>query len=104
MNKFYAQLLDIALSSLEKGVWIPENTLFYNAPEGLDSAIRLLVDEGYIEESDNRYKITFKGKSLVDNGGFTAKYRNERIQLYCAIIAAITSVLSLAIAIIAIFL
>ena len=104
MNKFYAQLLDIALSSLEKGIWIPGDILFHNAPEGLDSAIRLLVDEGYLEKSDNRYKITFKGKSLVDNGGFAAKYRNERIQLYCVIIAAITSTLSLITALITLLL
>ncbi len=104
MNKFYAQLLDIALSSLGRGVWISGHALFHNAPEGLDSAIRLLVDEGYLEESDNRYKITFKGKSLVDNGGFTAKYRNERIQFYCTIAAAITGFLSFIIAIIALLL
>lgn len=62
------------------------------------------VKEGLLEESRNHYKITFKGKALIDNGGFVAKYRRERIQFYSVIIATVVGVISLVVSIVAIFL
>lgn len=104
MTKFSSELLDVAINSFKTDVWVPGEVLFHNAPEGFGDAIRFLVKEGLLEESRNHYKITFKGKALVDNGGFVAKYRRERIQFYSVIIATVVGVISLAVSIIAIFL
>ena len=104
MTKISSELLDEAISSFKTDVWVPGEVLFHNAPEGFGDAIRFFVKEGLLEESRNHYKITFKGKALIDNGGFVAKYRRERIQFYSVVIATVVGVISLVVSIVAIFL
>lgn len=104
MGKYYSKMLDEALNIFEHGNWITSEVLFNKAPEGFSSAIELLAKEGYPEESDYHYRITFKGQALINNGGFFRKYLRERANFYCCVVAAIASVLSLLIALIALFL
>lgn len=70
-------------------------------PEDWRLAVALLVEQGYLKEYEDRFEITYKGKAFLHNGGFSGKHSTERIQFYCTLIAAIASVLSLIISIIA---
>lgn len=70
MDKMYSILLDEVLDSFKDGQWRTGEQLFYKAPKGFSGAIELLVKDGYLEQSQNHYKITFKGQAFVDDGGF----------------------------------
>lgn len=70
-------------------------------PDDWRLAVAHLVEKGYLKEYDDRFEITFEGKAFLHNGGFTGKHSVERIQFYSTIIAAIASVLSLIVSIVA---
>lgn len=83
------------------GIVKREALLSADQPEDWSLAIELLTEEGYLKEYEDRFEITFKGKAFIHNGGFSRKHLSESTQFYCAIIAAIASVLGLVISIIA---
>lgn len=71
------------------------------APEDWRLAVELLTKEGYLKEYEDRFEITYKGKSFIHNGGFSRKNTTESVLFYCTIIAAVSSVLALVVSVVA---
>lgn len=46
-------------------------------PADYDKAVAFLVAEGCLEEDKNGFTITYKGRSIINEGGFLGKYRRE---------------------------
>lgn len=72
-----------------------------DAPKDWHRAIRFLTHEGYLEEFDDYYEITYKGLAILHDGGFIKKHRHQRLLAYCTVVAAICSLLGLFVAVIA---
>lgn len=71
------------------------------APEDWIRAIEFLTEECYLKESDGYFEITYRGKAVLNEGGFVRKNRRERTLSNYTIIAAICSVLTLLVSLIA---
>lgn len=82
---------------------IPSSVLLNKdgAPEDWIRAIEFLTEEGYLKESDGYFDITYRGKAILNEGGFVRKNRRERTLSNYTIIAAICSVLTLLVSLIA---
>lgn len=100
---FYNARLDEQLRMFANipGGRIEKRILLNNAPDDFDTALSFLAEEGYLEESEHDFKITYKGKALINQGGFIGKHRRERILFYSTIVAAIAGTLGLAVSIVA---
>ena len=82
---------------------IPSSVLLNKdgAPEDWIRAIEFLTEEGYLKESDGYFEITYRGKAVLNEGGFVRKNRRERTLFNYTITAAICSVLTLIVTLIA---
>lgn len=98
MDKFDSRRLDdlLRMFANTKSGRIPSSILLdeEHAPEDWLSAIGFLTEEGYLKESGNCHEITYRGKSLLHDGGFVSKDRRERILFYCTVVAAVFGLLS----------
>ena len=94
---YWNKRLDVLLETFlnATGGCIEKKTLLNKTLKDLPEALAFLVAEGYLEESKYYFKITYKGKAFINQGGFTRQYRRESIQFYCTIIAAISGVIGL---------
>lgn len=58
-----------------------KTALFHDAGKGLppdyDKVLSFLSREGYLDEDARSFKITHKGRMVLDEGGFLRKYRRE---------------------------
>lgn len=100
---YYNKRLDLILETFvenESG-FITKRNLFDNAPKDFPDALSFLVAEGCLEEDDYYFKITYKGKALINQGGFVGKYRRERTLFYFSVIGTITGVIGLIVSIVA---
>lgn len=97
-------MLDGILRRFEGHDYLTNDQLYDKAPKGFRIAVEFLVKESYLEKQTYYYTITFKGQALINDGGFFGKYRRKRIQSNYTIIAAVASVLSLFVALIALIL
>lgn len=96
-SDFYNKRLDTLLNTF-LGVpsgCIEKAVLLDNAPDDIPEALSFLSAEGYLEESEYCFKITYKGKALIEQGGFIRKHRRERALFYCTVVAAVSGVLGL---------
>lgn len=104
-SKFYNGRLDEVLKMFDEcknGGVIKRSDLFRGKdPDDWRLAVAYLVEKGYLKEYDDRFEITYEGKSFLHHGGFAGKHSVERIQFYSTLIAAIASVLSLIVSIVA---
>jgi hypothetical protein len=101
---FYDVCLDTVLRMFDASKRVPRSALFSSVdsqPEGWCSALAFLVEEGYLKETCDYYEITYKGEALVHNGGFRRKHLIERALFYSSVVAAVCSVLSLAVSVVA---
>ncbi len=105
MDKFYCTRLDSVLELFDKmnGNRIPSSVLLdeKDAPEDWTRAVMFLAAEGYLEERNGYFEITYKGKALADNGGFIRKHRRERVLFYCTVIAAVCGFAGLIVSLVA---
>lgn len=104
MDWFDSARLDELLRMFDgtKSKHIPRGILFGDkALEDWDSAIAFLVEKGYLKEHEDNFEITYAGKAFIHDGGFTGKDRRERVLSYCTIVAAVSSVLALAVSLVA---
>lgn len=103
ISDFYDKRLDLVLDMFYNTVGgaIERRVLFDKAPQDFDRALSFLVAEGLLEEDEYGFKITYKGKALHDNGGFSKKNRRERALFYCAVVATGCAVASLAVSLVA---
>ncbi len=76
--------LDMALGMFEKSAtgYIERSVLFHmpdggTLPPDYDKVLAFLSLEGYLEEDKYGFKITYKGRTVLDEGGFLKKYRRE---------------------------
>ena len=65
-------------------------------PPDYDKVLALLISEGYLEEDERSFTITYKGRSKLNEGGFLGEYRRqmrnrilERIGIIVGIITGI---------------
>lgn len=71
------------------------------SPEDRHRAVDLLVAEEYLRDCGDYFEITYKGKMFIHDGGFFRQDRRKRILAYCTVVAAVASVLALAVSVIA---
>lgn len=76
--------LDMLLEMFDKSpAGAIEKTVLFSVPPGgslppdYDKALRFLVTEGCLEESKYGFAITWKGRTIFNEGGFVGKYRRE---------------------------
>ena len=78
---------------------IIENDLLFRKasmlPRYEDEVLSFLVSEGLLEQRSGSFKITYKGRVVIQNGGFKKRLQRDRILRACAITAAIASVLAI---------
>lgn len=100
---FYCKRLDLVLDMFAKveGGSIAKINLFNDAPDEFDTALSFLVAEGCLEERKYGYQITYKGKAIINQGGFVRKYRRERALFYSSIIGTIVGIIALIVSIVA---
>lgn len=100
---FYDKRLDDLLLAFVNtpGGAIEKVNLFNDAPDDFNIALSFLVAEGYLEESKYGFQITYKGKAMINQGGFVRKHRRERALFYSSIVGTIAGVLALFISIVA---
>ena len=100
---FYCKRLDIILDMFAKvkGGSIAKVNLFDDAPDEFDTALSFLVAEGCLEESKYGYQITYKGKAIINQGGFVRKHRRECALFYSSIIGTIVGIIALIVSIVA---
>lgn len=105
MDWFDSVRLDEVLRMFDsvKSGMIPADLLLNpkKAPEDWRKAIDFLTEEGYLKQFDDYYEITYRGKAMLHDGGFVRKDRRERALFYCAVIAAVCSLLGLIVALVA---
>ena len=65
-------------------------------PPDYDKVLALLISEGYLDEDERSFTITYKGRSKLNEGGFLGEYRRkirnrilERIGIIVGIITGI---------------
>ena len=80
---------------------IAKANLFDNAPDEFDTALSFLVAEGCLEESKYGFQITYKGKAIINQGGFVSKHRRECALFYSSIIGTVVGVIALVVSIVA---
>lgn len=69
-------------------------------PADYDKALAALASEGYLEEDECSFTITYKGRSKLNEGGFLGEYRRkmrnrmlERIGIIVGIITGIAGLI-----------
>ena len=86
------ELFDEAPSGIiENDRLFPKRSL---SPMYEDEVLSFLVSEGLLEQLAGGFKITYKGRVIVHNGGFKKRIKRERILHACTITAAIAGVLA----------
>lgn len=100
---FYNKRLDYILMMFVQtgGGGISKDKLFDNAPDEFDTALSFLVAEGCLEESKYGFQITYKGKAIINQGGFVGKHRRECALFYSSIIGTAVGVIALVVSIVA---
>ena len=104
--------LDMALEMFGNSPtgYIEKSTLFClpdgaSLPPDYDKVLAFLSLEGYLEEDKRGYKITYKGRTILDEGGFLKKYRREirehRVDRIGILVGIVTGVAGLVLSIIA---
>ena len=104
--------LDMALEMFGNSPtgFIEKSTLFYlpdgaSLPPDYDKVLAFLSLEGYLEEDKRGYKITYKGRTILDEGGFLKKYRREirehRVDRIGILVGIVTGIAGLVLSIIA---
>lgn len=88
--------LDMMLKTFKNSPngFVDNKSLFHEPIEDWTDAIAFLTKEGYLEELRYGYKITYKGKMLIDQGGFSRKYIREVAQHWATIAAGVTSTIA----------
>ena len=76
------------------GGFIDNGNLFSEPIEDWAEAVSFLTKEGYLEELRYGRKITYKGKLLIDQGGFVGKHRSEAVAYLATVVAAVASVIA----------
>ena len=101
--KFYDKRLDSLLETFDavSSGRIEKTLLLNDAPDDFHEALSFLVAEGCLEELKYGYQITYKGKAIINQGGFVSQYRRERALFYCTVIAAVSGVLCLFVSLVA---
>lgn len=62
-------------------------------PADQDEVLSCLVAEGLLEQTERGFKITYKGRMVIHNGGFEKAERRRRMMSTCTIIAAVAAVI-----------
>lgn len=63
-------------------------------PPDQNEVISFLVSEGLLEQIPDGFKITYKGRMIIHQGGFKKRHRRERMIMACTVIAALASVVA----------
>jgi hypothetical protein len=63
-------------------------------PANYQEAIAFLVEEGYLHERTGSYQITFRGRMIVDKGGFVEEHRRKKVRLLFSVVSLVACVLS----------
>ena len=105
---FQYEMLDIALTPFMSaaGGGISRSILFGSGelPPHYDETLSRLVREGFLEENTYGYKITHKGRTMMEEGGFLRKYRREMRNHRLAVLGVLAAVISALLALIALYL
>lgn len=63
-------------------------------PSDQDEVLSFLVSEGLLEQIPGGFKITYKGRMVIHQGGFRKMHRHESLVRLCSIVAAIAGVIA----------
>lgn len=95
-NESTRGIADIVLNLFYEKKYIDRN-VWYESIRHLpyyDEVMRFLVAEGFLEETPRSFKITYKGRFKVDDGGFVGAYRRERFALRLSCLAVVVSIVA----------
>lgn len=62
-------------------------------PVDQDEVFSFLTAEGLLEKTNYGFKISYKGRMVIHNGGFKKAQRRRRMMSACTIIAAVAAVI-----------
>lgn len=106
--EFQYEILDIALTPFlsAAGGGISRSILFGSGelPPHYYETLSRLVREGFLEENAYGYKITHKGRTMMQEGGFLRKYRRERRIHLFTVVGAVAAIVSALLALITLYL
>lgn len=63
-------------------------------PPDQNEVFSFLVSEGLLEQIPDGFKITYKGRMIIHQGGFRKLYRRESLVRVCSVVAAIAGVVA----------
>lgn len=94
----YYRICDLILNTLDSAGGNIEREAFEG--KGLpyyEEVFPFLVGEGLLEESPDSFKITYKGRIAVNEGGLKGRYIRRTVIGVCSIVAAVAALASLTI-------
>lgn len=63
-------------------------------PPDQNEVLSFLVSEGLLEQIPYGFKITYKGRMIIHQGGFRKLHRRESLVRVCSVVAAIAGVVA----------
>ena len=63
-------------------------------PPDQDEVLSFLVSEGLLEQIPDGFKITYKGRIVIHQGGFRKMHRRESLVKLCSVVAAVAGVIA----------
>lgn len=99
--KYNTSVLDLVLEMFDgyPGGFISHDQLYRKGrhlPDDQDEVLSFLLSEGLLEQRAGGFKITYKGRMVIHSGGFKKTVRKDRLVFWCAVVAAVSGVLSIA--------
>ena len=110
--EFNRDRLDMILDMFDKtpGGSIEKSIIFnvedgHQLPPDYDKALAHLVREGCLDEGKYGFTITYKGRAVLNEGGFVGKYRREvrsrRLERIGILVGIVTGVAGLVLSLVA---
>ena len=63
-------------------------------PSDQNEVLSFLVSEGLLDQIPDGFKITYKGRMIIHQGGFRKLHRRESLVRVCSVVAAIAGVIA----------
>lgn len=92
----YYRICDLILNTLDSAGGNIEREAFEETDlPYYEEVFPFLVGEGLLEESPDGFKITYKGRIAVNDGGLKGRYIRRTVIGVCSIVAALAALVSL---------
>lgn len=97
--KYNHRVCDLVLDMFDNvpGGIITDEQLYrrgHPLPPDEDEVLSFLVAEGLLEQIPGGFKITYKGRMVIHQGGFRKMHRSESLVMLCSVVAAVAGVIA----------